>query len=220
MNVLLDLDGTLTDPKEGIVGCIRHALTGLEHLCPSDADLVRYIGPPLQDTFGQLMGTDDPVRIDAAIALYRERFTGTGMFENTVFHGIPEALAALKESGATLYVATSKPRVYAARIIEHFGLSGFFRAVYGSELDGTRTNKAHLIAHILEVETLSPGMTCMVGDRLHDVAGARANGVFPVGVLWGYGSREELVSAGAAVLFESPAMLGLAGRTLIRGHAK
>jgi phosphoglycolate phosphatase len=207
MNILLDLNGTLTDPRQGIVGCIKHALNGLALRCPSDAELARYIGPPLQETFGELMGSTDPARIDAAVALYRERFAVTGMFENTVYPGVPAALAALKTLGAVLYVATSKPAVYAVRIVEHFGLDEFIHTVYGSELDGTRSNKAQLIAHILTTESLSPGSTYMVGDRLHDVVGAKANGVFPVGVLWGYGSREELVTAGAAVLCESPATL-------------
>lgn len=207
MNVLLDLDGTLTDPREGIVGCIKYALNELAHSCPGDSELARYIGPPLQETFSTLLSSSDPARINTAIALYRERFAVTGMFENAVYPGIAEALSDLRELGAVLYVATSKPQVYAVKIVEHFGLHEFFRAVYGSELDGTRSNKADLIAHILKTEALSPGSTCMVGDRLHDVIGAKANSVFPVGVLWGYGSRDELVAAGAAALCESPATL-------------
>ncbi len=207
MNVLLDLDGTLTDPREGIVGCIKYALNELAHGCPSDSELSRYIGPPLHDTFSELLSSTDSARINTAVALYRERFAVTGMFENSVYPGITEALSDLQELGAVLYVATSKPQVYAFKIVEHFGLGEFFRAVYGSELDGTRSNKADLIAHILKTESLSPGSTCMVGDRLHDMVGAKANSVFPVGVLWGYGSRDELVSGGAAALCESPVML-------------
>ena len=207
MNILLDLDGTLTDPRVGIVGCIKYALNELAHGCPSDSELSRYIGPPLQETFSALLSSTDPARINTAVALYRERFAVTGMFENSVYPGITEALSDFQELGAVLYVATSKPQVYALKIVEYFGLHEFFRAVYGSELDGTRSNKADLIAHILQTESLSPASTCMVGDRLHDVVGAKANSVFPVGVLWGYGSRDELVSAGAAALCESPVML-------------
>ena len=207
MNVLLDLDGTLTDPRVGIVGCIKHALNSLQLQCPSDAELARYIGPPLQESFRTLLNTTDPVRIDEAVALYRERFTVTGLFENTVYPGIAEALAALKAQGAVLYVATSKPTVYAVKIVEHFGLDSYFRAVYCSELDGTRSNKADLIAHILSCESVSPETAVMVGDRLHDMVGAKANGVLAVGVLWGYGSREELVTAGAASICASPATL-------------
>lgn len=207
MNVLLDLDGTLTDPREGIVGCIKYALNELAHGCPGDSELSRYIGPPLQETFSVLLRSTDPARINTAVALYRARFAVTGMFENSVYPGITEALSDLQELGAVLYVATSKPQAYAVKIVEHFGLREFFRAVYGSELDGTRSSKADLIAHILKTESLSPASTCMVGDRLHDVVGAKANSVFPVGVLWGYGSRDELVSAGAAALCESPATL-------------
>ncbi len=210
MHILLDLDGTLTDPRLGIVGCIKHALNSLRVHCPHDDELARYIGPPLQETFSTLLNSTDPARVDEAVALYRERFTVTGLYENTVYPGIAEALAALKAQGAALYVATSKPTVYAVKIIEHFELEGYFPAVYGSELDGKRSNKADLIAQILSRESLSPNTVCMVGDRLHDILGAKANGVLPVGVTWGYGSREELLSAGATVICESPATLATA----------
>jgi len=124
-----------------------------------------------------------------------------------LYPGIPDALAALVDRGARLIVATSKPTIYAERIIEHFGLGGSIRAVYGSELDGTLSDKAGLIAHVLESERLSRAATSMVGDRSHDMIGARANEVIPVGVLWGYGSREELESSGASALCERPVEL-------------
>lgn len=114
------------------------------------------------------------------------------------------ALQGLKEAGASLFVATSKPKVFAERIVERFGLGEFFKAIHGSELDGTRIKKGDVISHALTVEKLSPESTVMVGDRLHDIAGARENGLFSVGVLWGFGSREELIEAGAGVLCEEP----------------
>lgn len=214
MNVLVDLDGTLTDPAPGIIGCIRHALSAMGRAAPEDAALRRYIGPPLQESFREILGTGDAAHIGTAIGHYRERFTKQGMFENAVYPGIPAALEELKVLGAALYVATSKPLVYSERIVQHFGLDRYFNAVYGSELDGTRSGKAELIAHVLKAESLSPATTCMVGDRLHDVVGAKANGVRPIGVLWGYGSRDELLAAGAAVLCEEPALLSrlVAGR--------
>ena len=129
------------------------------------------------------------------------------MFENSVYPGIHSALTALRGSGAALFVATSKPQVFAKRIMEHFGLMDYFSAVYGSELDGTRSNKSDLIAHVLKSESLSPNETAMVGDRAHDIVGANAHGVFPIGVLWGYGSYDELIAAGATTLCTQPALL-------------
>lgn len=206
MNVLLDLDGTLTDPRSGIVACIKHALSGLNETCPSDAELERYIGPPLQESFAALFGSDE-AKIATAIRLYRERFSITGIFENAVYPDIPSALAAVQGLGAVLFVATSKPTVFAERIIEHFGLGIYVRAIYGSELDGRRSNKTELISHILEAESMSPTAACMVGDRKHDMIGARANGIYALGALWGYGSREELVTAGALAVCERPSNL-------------
>jgi len=129
------------------------------------------------------------------------------MFENAVYDGIPSALEQLSSRSVDLYVATSKPLVYAQRILEHFGLAGYFRGFFGSELDGTRSNKGELIAHLLSVSGLRAEQTVMVGDRRHDIAGALQNHVFPVGVLWGYGSRKELTDAGARMLLHQPAAL-------------
>ena len=207
MNVLFDLDGTLTDPREGIVACLKYALLGLGHNCPSDLDLARFIGPPLQEGFAVLLHSTDPKQINAAVELYRQRFSSKGMLENSVYPGIHSALTTLQARGALLFVTTSKPRVFAERIVEHFGLKEYFYAIYGSELDGTRSNKVDLVAHVLKAESLSPHSTAMVGDRAHDIVGAKAHGVFPIGVLWGYGSYDELVAAGATTLCEQPEML-------------
>lgn len=207
MNVLFDLDGTLTDPRDGIVACFKYALQTLELDSPADPELERMIGPPLRESFANLIGPNKEDLLEQAVTLYRERFAAKGMFENTVYPGIGDALAQLLDQGSSLFVATSKPRTFAERIIEHFGLSRFFRAVYGSEMNGANADKRHLIAHILRTESLSPTDTVMVGDRAHDVSGARANGLFPIGVLWGYGSQEELVSAGAGAICEEPGML-------------
>lgn len=215
MNVLFDLDGTLTDPREGIVGCLKHALRGLGRPSPPDADLARFIGPPLRETFASLLGSASPEAIDDAVALYRERFAATGIFENVVYPDAPPVLAELQALGMTLYVATAKPQLFAERIVDHFGLARFFHRVYGSELDGTRAVKRELIAYILRRESLSPHTTVMVGDRAHDVRGAVAHGVLPIGVLWGYGAREELTAAGATVLCAQPAML----TALLQSHA-
>ena len=207
VNVLFDLDGTLTDPREGIVACLKYGLPGLDHNCPSDLDLARFIGPPLHESFAVLLHSTDPKQINAAVELYRQRFSSKGMLENTVYSGIHSALTTLRGRGALLFVTTSKPRVFAERIVEHFRLKEYFCAIYGSELDGTRSDKGDLVAHVRKAESLSPHATVMLGDRAHDIVGAKVHGVFPFGVLWGYGSYDELIAAGATTLCEQPEML-------------
>lgn len=207
MNVLFDLDGTLTDPRQGILACFKHALEALYVDPPADRELEGFIGPPLHESFARLFGPNKRAMVKEAVALYRERFAVKGMFENSVYPGIVEALAELAGRGAWLSVATVKPKVFAERIVEHFGLGEFFHRIYGSELDGTNAEKAHLLAHLLKVESLSPTDTIMIGDRAQDVLAAKANGILPIGVLWGYGSREELLEAGARRLCEEPRMI-------------
>jgi phosphoglycolate phosphatase len=207
MNVLFDLDGTLSDSREGIVACFKYALRVLQLDSPADQKLERMIGAPLRESFSTLIGTNNDDLLERAVTLYRQRFAAKGLFENNIYPGIGGALARLQDQGSSLFVATSKPRVFAERIVAEFSFNRFFQAVYGSELDGTNADKRDLIAHILRAESLSPADTVMVGDRAHDIFGARANGLFPIGALWGYGSREELVSAGAQKLCEEPGML-------------
>lgn len=206
VNVLFDLDGTLTDPREGIIACMRHALLALHRPVPEDYELNSFIGPPLRDSFRQILASREDV--DAAVAAYRDRFTAVGMFENAVYEGIPQALESLLSGGARLFVATSKPRMFAERILEHFELAKYFSAIYGSELNGDLSDKGELISYVLAKSELPSADTVMVGDRRHDVIGALANGVFPAGALWGYGSREELAAAGAEKLYEEPSQLG------------
>jgi len=202
VNLLFDLDGTLTDPREGIVSCIKHALYTLRKPVPEDSELVKFIGPPLRASFYDLLLSEEDA--DAAVAAYRDRFISLGIFENAIYEGIPEALEVLRTQGGRLFVATSKPRVFAERIIEHFGLGKHFSAIYGSELDGKLSDKGELVAYALASSKLAPNDTVMIGDRRHDIAGALANGVFAAGVLWGYGSREELTAAGAQKLYLRP----------------
>lgn len=204
-HVLIDLDGTLTDPQEGILACIEYALVKLGVPVPAAETLKSFIGPPLQQTF--LAICDDQALADRAVALYRERFTDKGLYENRVYDGIPECLSQLKAAGSTLYVATSKPTVYSTRIIDHFGLTAYFAQIYGSELDGTRTNKTDLLAHILASEGIAAEDSVMIGDRRYDIVGATNHGLASVGVLWGYGSEEELRTAGATTVCTSPEAL-------------
>lgn len=207
MNLLFDLDGTLTDPAIGITRCIQHALVQLGLEPPPYDELTRFIGPPLQSTFAELLAADDESRIAHAIALYRERYQETGMFENRVYSDVPAGLEQLIVDGHRLWVATSKPRVFAEKVIEHFQLGGYFRAIYGSELDGSNTDKSDLIRGILEQEQLSPADTWMIGDRAQDIRGGRANGLKTLGVLWGYGSDDELRGATADSLARDMAEL-------------
>jgi len=194
-HVFFDLDGTLIDPREGIVGSIQYALAAMGEPPRDAASLERFIGPPLAGTFRQLLGTDDPERVQRAIAAYRVRFGATGLFENRVYDGIRAMLDSLRASGCTLWVVTAKPTVYSETIVAHHGLRRYFRKVYGSELNGERTDKGILIRYVLDIEGLSPQDVVMVGDRSHDVLGAHANGMTCVAVRWGYGSSDELESA-------------------------
>ncbi len=212
--ILFDLDGTLTNPFEGITLSIRHALKELGAHVPEQKELLWCIGPPLRTSFPRLLGTDDPTSIERAIALYRERFATVGLFENARYDGVLEMLGALKSDGRKLFVATSKPRVYAERIIERFALAPLFTRVYGAELDGRFDHKKTLIAHLVLEEHLEPSTTLMVGDREHDVVGARANSIRTVGVTYGYGTHAELAYAGAEEIVASPADVVSAIRSL------
>ncbi len=199
--IFFDLDGTLTDPKPGITKSIRFALKEMGHEPPPADELTWCIGPPLQASFEQILG-DEKLAV-AALTLYRERFAETGLFENRVYLGIEACLRDLKASDCRLHVATSKPAVYAERIIRHFDLDGYFETVFGSELDGTRSDKSDLLEFALSESGADPRHSIMIGDRSHDVIGARNNGLKAVGVLYGYGSREELETAGADVIVET-----------------
>lgn len=203
MNILFDLDGTLTDPFTGITRCIAYALEGLGQKSPAPEDLAWCIGPPLRDSFRTLLGPDDELA-EAAVDLYRERYIRQGMFENRVYEGIPEALEDLANGGHCLFVATSKPDIFARKILSHFRLAPFFKEIYGCELDGTRGDKTSLISHVLEQESLAASATVMVGDTIYDMEGAKRNGISGMGVLWGYGTREVLEASGAHACILSP----------------
>jgi phosphoglycolate phosphatase len=202
--ILFDLDGTLTDPKIGITGCIQYAIAELGNQPPATDELLWCIGPPLTASFAKILETEDRVLINRAISLYRDRFSTIGLFENELYPEIPETIKSIRAEGYQTYVATSKPHVYAKRIVEHFGLSTLFDNIYGSELDGTRSIKGELIQHILLRENLDAKATVMIGDRSHDVIGAKQNQVFAIGVTYGYGSEEELNNHGADAIAHSP----------------
>lgn len=195
--ILFDLDGTLTDPAEGITGSILYALEKMGRDLPERSSLLRFIGPPLVPAFQEFLGMTE-AEASRALILYREYFSVHGLFENTPYDGIGDALARLKDSGRTLVLATSKPETFAVRILEHFGLAQYFTLMCGASMDEKRNTKDAVIGYALEkLGNPDPSRMVMVGDRHHDVQGAAVFGIPAVGVLWGYGSREELEKAGA-----------------------
>ena len=189
--ILFDLDGTLTDPKEGITKSVAYALESFGIHVEDLDSLCKFIGPPLKESFMVYYGLDD-AQGDQAVKKYRERFAVTGLFENKVYPGIREMLELLKEQGKTLLVATSKPSIYARQILEHFDLMKYFTFLSGSELDGTRVDKAEVITYALQENKIQDlSKVIMIGDREHDIIGANKNGIDSIGVLYGYGCREE-----------------------------
>ncbi len=193
-SVFFDLDGTLTDPKLGITRCIAFAMEALGEVPPPADDLGWCIGPPLRASLATLVGES---RADRALALYRERFADIGLFENEPYAGVHQMLDRVRDSGARLFVASSKPLVFVRRITERFELSDYFEEQFGAELDGRLTDKAELLAHALQSTSASADNSVMVGDRRHDVIGAQANGLPCIGAVYGYGGDDELKNAGA-----------------------
>lgn len=194
--LLWDLDGTLTDPKVGITLSVQQALKRLKYPFPEADRLEWVIGPPLKDSFRILLQTTEIDLVDQAIALYRERYQTIGLYENVVYPGIPELLGRLKEQGCKHLLATSKPRIFAEKILQHFALESYFSVIMGSELNGQFAEKEALIAEVLKkVPAGSRSKTVMIGDRSYDVRGARANQIDVISVGYGYGSIEELQEA-------------------------
>lgn len=205
---LFDLDGTLTDPALGITACIRHGLAEVGVDATEFEPLEQFIGPPLQESFRAMGLTADQTR--EAIAAYRERFAIAGMFENKVYDGIPELLKTLHDAGWQLGVATSKPEVFANKILETFDLDPFFATVAGATMDGTRRHKRDVVAHALATLDRAdrPGRCTMIGDRGTDIEAAHAHGIGSIGVVWGYGPTEELIEAAPSALAGDPSELG------------
>jgi phosphoglycolate phosphatase len=198
--IFFDLDGTLTDPKIGITRCIQYALEKMGEPVPTIEELTWCIGPPLLSNFEQLAGA---AKAEEGVRLYRERFADIGLFENDPYPEIHDTLATLQARGAKLYVASSKPLVFVDRILARYELSEFFINTYGSELDGTRTDKSELLAYALTDSNVRQDQATMIGDRKHDAIGAANNDMDFIGVLYGYGDRQELESVGATVLVEA-----------------
>ena len=210
-NVLFDLDGTLTDPREGITRSIQYGLSKMGIDEPDLSKLEHFIGPPLLQAFMATYGFDE-ARAWEAMGFYRERFAVTGPYENHVFDGVTPLLEELVGQGRQLFFATSKPQVYAREIARHFDFARHFKVIYGSELDGTRTHKVELIRHLLTEQGLDPAQTLMIGDRKHDLIGARENGLDAAAVGYGFGSFEELSAFSPTYHFQTLAQLHQAFR--------
>jgi len=195
MHLLFDVDGTLTDSREGIVRCIHYAILELGADAPPVESLTQYVGPPLPASFATLLGTSDPKRVDLALAAYRRRFERLGMFENALYPGIAEALEQFAAAGFGLHVVTAKPRVYARQILDHFNLSSRLRVVHGPELDQRDYSKASLVREACVEAHIGSHDGTVIGDRAEDMLAAKRNGLCSVAALWGYGGREELEAA-------------------------
>ena len=202
--LFFDLDGTLTDPQQGITRCIQFALRELQIVAPKQQQLTWCIGPPLRESFVQLAGEN---KADAAVEFYRQRFSAIGLYENALYPEIPHVLQELRGRGHSLFVASSKPRVFVERILQHFELAQYFGAVYGSELDGRLQDKGELLAYALAAEKQQGGDCVMIGDRYHDALGAANNGMDFVGVLYGFGSAKEFTANGFRNWVERPVEL-------------
>ena len=200
--LLFDLDGTLTDSTEGIVRCLEYALERMGFDIPEDTN--KFLGPPLYQSFAEFCGMNEE-QVNEAVRIFRERYSTVGLFENRVYEGVPEMLKRLRDGGKRIMVATSKPEVYAVRIFDRFGLSQFFEIVGGANINGTRNDKDEVIEYVLEKAGISDrSSVLMIGDRRQDVLGAHKTGLKCMGILWGFGSIEELTEAGADFIAETP----------------
>lgn len=201
--LLWDLDGTLTDPKIGILTCIQYALQKFGLTAPPFESLIWCIGPPLYESFPRLAPGTTKDEVDLLVSFYRERFATLGLYENKVYPEIQPMLAELSKTKKQ-FLATSKPHLFANRILNHFELADYFQRIHGSELSGERSDKGELIKYILEKENIPANETYMIGDRKHDIIGAKKNNMTSIGVAWGYGGKDELQEAGADIIVESP----------------
>lgn len=203
-NVLFDLDGTLTDPGVGITNSVAYALQKYGIHVSQRSELYPFIGPPLRDSFEKFYGFSKE-QAEEATAYYREYYKDKGIYENRLYEGIEETLKTLSDEGATLLVATSKPEQFALKILDHFSIRGYFSYVAGATMDGVRSKKSEIIDDALRKGKISDlSSTIMVGDREYDIRGAKQAGIASLGVLFGYGSLSELLSAGADYIVKQP----------------
>lgn len=203
-SILFDLDGTLTDAAPGITNSVKYALSKFGIDETDDNKLRKFLGPPLISSFMEFYGFSKE-KAQKAVEYYREYFVPHGIFENEVYSGIPKLLQKLKADGKTLIIATSKPETFAVQIAEHFEIDSYFDLIAGSNLDNTRSKKAQVIEYALKtLSILDRAHAVMIGDREHDIKGAKKTGLRSIGVLYGYASPGELENAGADFTANSP----------------
>ena len=200
--ILFDLDGTLTNPKEGITKCVQYALRhfGIERECE---ELTPFIGPPLKEQFMKYASLSEEEAIEA-VRIYRERFAPIGLFENEIYPGVLDMLKSLKEDGKILALATSKPTVFAEKIVEKYGIAPYLEYISGSELDGTNVEKSAVIRIAMDKLGAKPSETIIIGDRMHDAKGAEKNGIGCIGVSYGFAGEGELEAAGVKIIADKP----------------
>lgn len=202
--VLGDFDGTKADTQDGILRALQYALAKMGRSPPLRRSMVHVIGEPIYDIFHRMLGTEEQAAIERALTYYRTYYDADGKYQCRVYDGIPEMLRALRGAGYRIITATAKYTPVTQEMVTHLGIHTLIDAVYGSERDGARSDKAELLGHILATEKLLPHQVVMVGDRKYDILGAKAHGIHCIGVTWGYGSREELLDHGAAALADHP----------------
>lgn len=216
-SVLLDLDGTLIDSQPGILASCLAALRTLGHEPDQTLDIKHIIGPPLEDMMRALLQPYGDDRVSEAMVVYRQHYGESGLFGSEPYPGIGESLKKMRQAGLKIYLATSKRQIFASRILHHLELATYFNGIHGSVPGGGREHKPELLAHILSQHNIFPSHSLMVGDRRYDISGAHAVGMRGLGVLWGYGTRDELETAGADRLVESPADLASTVLSMVGG---
>ncbi|CYU95198.1 HAD family hydrolase [Streptococcus suis] len=200
--ILFDLDGTLTDSGQGILNSVAYALEKMGIEEPDTANLNRFIGPPLYESFSRFYQLS-PEDTQSAVDAFRVYFKEKGMFENQLYPGIFSLLEELRTAGKTLVIATSKPEIFAKQILEHFGIAHYFDVIAGASLDSSRISKADVIGYAINQLEAFPKHAVMIGDREHDIEGARMHQLPAIGVLYGYGSKQEFEKAGATMIVET-----------------
>ena len=216
-SVLLDLDGTLIDSQPGIAASSLATLRALGHDPDETLDIKRFIGPPLEDMLRALLQAYGDDRVEEAVAAYRRHYGESGLFGSEPYGGIGNALAEMRRAGLRIYLATSKREVFARRILEHLELVAYFDGIYGSVPGGALDHKPELLGYIVSEREIDASRSLMVGDRRHDIAGAHAVHMRALGVLWGYGSRDELETAGADQLVDQTADLARTVISMLNG---
>lgn len=201
--VLLDLDGTVADSARGVINSVIYSLEKCGVTPPERESLYRFIGPPLHDSFADMFGFS-PSECDRAVEYYREYYRDRGIYEVSVYEGIVELIESLREKGKLIMLATSKPEPFAERILAHVGIDKLFDVIAGATFDGTRSVKEDVLRYALERGGVFPSRECvLIGDTKYDIIGARAVGIDSIGVLHGYGSREEMEAAGATYIVDT-----------------